>query len=145
MVNIYRDAIKAAGGKTLLYSTWISAWGDPNEQEARTEQFIELRDGVGGDDISVVPVGQAWAAARLERPDLMLNNVEDGFHPGLYGHYLTSCVYYAAVTGKSPVGHPCHATIAGQVPIPDEMAEFLQRIAWETVQKYADRCNLQLD
>ena len=140
----YLEVIRKTRAKTLIYSTWVSGWGAPSGQDHLTDLYIDAGNALG-DDVSVVPVGAAWQAARQARPDLMLYNVEDGFHPGIYGSYLSACTFYAALTGKSPVGLACHATQVGHVPIDDEVAEFLQRIAWETVQKYKARCKLKLE
>ena len=72
------------------------------------------------------------------RPDLELHNVHDGHHPELAGSYLSACVFYAVLTGQSPVGHPCTATQAGQAPVDPQTARFLQEVAWETVQRYRE-------
>ncbi|MGD2174833.1 MAG: hypothetical protein PVJ27_05475 [Candidatus Brocadiaceae bacterium] len=54
----------------------------------------------------------------------------------MFGSYLTACVFYAVLTGESPEGHPCEATLAGQVPIGEAEAAFLQRIVRETVEAH---------
>ena len=48
----------------------------------------------------------------------------------LAGTYLASCVVFAALTGRSPVGN---SYLAGIDP---PTAAFLQNVAWETVQEY---------
>ena len=48
----------------------------------------------------------------------------------LAGTYLASCVVFAALTGRSPVGNTYLADIDAQT------ATFLQNVAWETVQEY---------
>jgi hypothetical protein len=52
---------------------------------------------------AVAPVGYAWAAALSHeaRPDLWQS---DGSHPTVKATYLTACVFYGAIFGKSPVG-----------------------------------------
>jgi hypothetical protein len=51
-------------------------------------------------------------------------------HPSLAGTYLASCVVYAALTGRSPVGNSCNAGIDAPT------ATFLQTVAWGTVQDH---------
>eukprot|EP00039_Didymoeca_costata_P021526 m.344777 g.344777 ORF g.344777 m.344777 type:complete len:630 (-) comp25107_c0_seq1:178-2067(-) len=51
----------------------------------------------------------------------------DGSHSGSEGKYLISCVFYAVMTGNSPVGLPTYKNIALN------KVAFLQRIAHETV------------
>ena len=46
------------------------------------------------------------------------------------GTYLASCVVFAALTGRSPVGNSYLASIDAPT------AAFLQNVAWDTVQEY---------
>ena len=52
------------------------------------------------------PCSRAWKQVRDERPDIELHNLPDTDHPGTLGTYLNICCFYAALTGKSPVGLP---------------------------------------
>ena len=54
----------------------------------------------------------------------------DKRHPSAAGTYLASCVVFAALTGRSPVGDTYLANIDAQT------AAFLQNVAWDTVQEY---------
>jgi hypothetical protein len=54
----------------------------------------------------------------------------DKRHPSAAGTYLASCVVFAALTGRSPVGN---AYLAG---LDAQTTTFLQNIAWDTVQEY---------
>jgi hypothetical protein len=66
--------------------------------------------------------GVAWEQAHLRQPDLGLWSW-DGTHPSTAGSYLDACVFYAALTGRSPVGNPYTAGLdPGQ-------ARFLQQMA----------------
>ena len=52
-------------------------------------------------------------------------------HPNIYGTYLATCVIYATIYLRDPIG-------LAYVPsgiTPDE-AVFLRKIAWQTVQDY---------
>lgn len=70
----------------------------------------------------VVPVGVAWEQAHLRQPDLGLWSW-DGTHPSTAGSYLDACVFYAALTGRSPVGNPHTAGLH------QGRARFLQQLA----------------
>lgn len=70
----------------------------------------------------VVPVGVAWQVAHQQQPDLGLWSW-DGTHPSTAGSYLDACMFYAALTGRSPVGNPY---TAGLDP---SQARFLQQTA----------------
>jgi hypothetical protein len=56
--------------------------------------------------------------------------MDDRRHPTLAGSYLAACTFYAALFAESPVGHPYTAGLS------DEAALTLQKIAWQTVQRY---------
>ena len=77
----------------------------------------------------VIPAGLAFARAIAARPALELYQ-PDLRHPSLAGTYLAAAAVYGAVTGNSPVGN---TYIAG---LDRELAEFLQRTAWDTLQAY---------
>jgi hypothetical protein len=69
----------------------------------------------------LVPVGAAWRAVRAAHPELVLYQA-DGVHPASAGTYLAACVFYAALTGKSPVG-------ADALGLPEKDARILQEAA----------------
>jgi hypothetical protein len=77
----------------------------------------------------VIPAGLAFARAIAARPALELYQ-PDLRHPSLAGTYLAASTVYGAVTGKSPVGNSYTAGLDR------ELAEFLQRTAWDTLQAY---------
>jgi len=66
---------------------------------------------------------------RKLQPELNLY-APDKRHPSPAGTYLATCVVFAALTGRSPVGNPYTAGIDPPT------AKFLQTVAWETVQEY---------
>ncbi len=55
----------------------------------------------------------------------------DGYHPGLKGTYLTSCVIFASIWNKSPIGL---SYVPAGISEADKL--FLQTIAWTTVCDY---------
>ena len=81
-------------------------------------------------NVDVAPVGLAWQQASKQRPDLNMY-ADDREHPSIYGMYLATCVVFATVYGKNPTGFRYVPT-----GVSSEQAEFLQKIAWQTVDDY---------
>ena len=95
------QAIRAAGGEPVFYEM---GWrlGPENETGRRMILAEAQRHHIR----HYAPCSRAWQAVRAERPDLELHNLPDTDHPGTLGTYLNLCCFYAALTGKSPVGLP---------------------------------------
>lgn len=119
----FSEAIRASGAKMLIYGIW-------GEQERAMCERAAQENGA-----TLVPVGQAWAEAEREKPGIALIG-GDRVHPGMYGDFLAVCCFYSVLTGQSPEGHPFPYVLVRSVRIDDAMAPVLERIAWETVQKY---------
>jgi len=90
-----------AGAEVLLYVTW-SRKGAPGDQAALDEAFETLSRETGA---RLVPVSRAWHRILREAPEIELY-APDGGHAAPAGSYLAACVFYAVLTGKSPVGLP---------------------------------------
>lgn len=119
------DIVRAHGTRPVFFMSW--AYADKPEM---TAQLAEAYTVAGNDNNAlVIPAGLAFARAIAKQPELNLY-VADKRHPSLAGTYLASCVVYAALTGRSPVGN---SYLAG---IDAPTAQFLQTVAWETVQEY---------
>lgn len=75
----------------------------------------------------MAPVGDAWEATFKAHPTMKLHE-GDGSHPNVKGSYLAACVFYALLSGHSPVG-------VGGVPSGVSAADAakLAKIAWSTV------------
>src|SRR5438445_8613599 len=69
----------------------------------------------------IAPVGVAWQ--RLESQGIELFD-GSGSHPNLAGSYLEACVFYATLTGKSPIG--ATHTFDLHFDIPEAYRESLQ-------------------
>src|SRR3979409_2097608 len=119
------EIVRAKGARPVFFMSW--AYADKPEM---TAQLAEAYTIAGNDNNAlVIPAGLAFAKALAKEPELTLH-APDKRHPSLAGTYLASCVVFAALTGRSPVGN---TYLAG---IDEPTARFLQNVAWETVQEY---------
>lgn len=122
--RLLNEEIQKAGAQTVFFMTWAY-----QDKPSMTEQLREAYVSIGNElEALVVPVGLAWERALKERPTLQLYS--DNRHPTLEATYLSACVFYASLFGKSPVGLSYAASFA------DDEAKFFQRIAWETVRAF---------
>ncbi|MDX6769538.1 MAG: ATP-binding cassette domain-containing protein [Elusimicrobiota bacterium] len=90
-------AIRAAGARTALLMTWARR-ERPESQAALSAFYRGLAAAL---DARLAPVGEAWAAAREEKPELELH-AADGAHAGPLGAFLSACVLYRTLTGEAP-------------------------------------------
>jgi hypothetical protein len=118
--------IKAAGAETILFMTWERPdsiqYGVTTQ--ALSNNYTYLGQQLG---IKVAPVGEAFANALRERPNLILYSA-DG-HPTPQGTYLAAAVFYGVIYDQSPVGVRYTAKLS------DDEVTFLQRIAAQTIGK----------
>ena len=109
----------------VLFMSW--AYADKPEM---TQQLADAYTTAGNDNNAlVIPAGLAFARALKQRPDLVLH-APDRRHPSPAGTYLAAATVYAALYRRSPAGTSFRATID------EATANFLQTVAWETVQDY---------
>lgn len=118
-------SIRKHGAEPVFFMTW--AYADAPEMTLPlAEKYTQAGN---AHDALVVPAGLAFARSLAERPGMELH-VEDKRHPNMNGTYLSACVTYASVFGRSPEGN---AWAGGLDP---KDAAFLQRIAQHTVEDY---------
>ncbi len=118
----FDEIIMESGARTVFYMTWPQGrydWADLDDYVAAHRQ-VEAELGA-----RIAPVGVAMARAQAERPDLALIGADE-VHATWVGVYLAAAVIYATLFDRSPQG-------LDTFPIRQEDADFLQRIAWETV------------
>ena len=128
--------IDAAGAETVLWTVWQTPdkrlwdWITIKENaHAHQEIISEL-------DLKVAPTGLALQRAAEERPDLEFIGT-DKRHPTLHATYLFTCVLYTTIYNRSPIGSSYLPSIDyPATEVTEEVAAFLQHIAWETVQEY---------
>jgi hypothetical protein len=116
--------IKKIGAQTLFFMTWAYKHRpEMIEGLARAYQAIgrQLR-------ARVAPVGFAWKRTLERHPDLPLHD-PDRYHPSPHGTYLTACVFYSVLVGRSPQG----LSNGGMEMITEEQKGLLQTVAWEIV------------
>ncbi|MBP6795649.1 MAG: hypothetical protein KA143_11370 [Saprospiraceae bacterium] len=99
--KLFSELIHKKGAKTFLYSTW-SREKEPQKQELISSEYEKLAMETGA---TVIPVGRVWEKVRRLRPDIQLFD-KDGSHPSPAGTYLTACVVYTVLSGKSPIDLP---------------------------------------
>ncbi len=119
--------IRKAGARPVLFMAWPYTrlgWISMAEiAQAHRDAAKEL-------GVEVAPVGLAWQRATKERPAIDLYG-PDREHPSVYGTYLAASVLYATISGQDPTA----STYAASGISPAD-AEFLRKIAWQTVQDY---------
>lgn len=121
----FSGLIRDSGAEPVFFMTW--AYSDEPDM---TALLNEAYTSIGAElDAEVVPVGLAFARASEERPDISLRTA-DRRHPTLAGTYLAACTFIAALHRRSPVGVQYDAGLG------DEVAVFLQSVAWETAEAY---------
>jgi hypothetical protein len=119
------DIVRAKGTTPIFFMSW--AYADKPEMTAQLAEAYTVAG--NANNALVIPAGLAFARSVSKQPELNLY-APDKRHPSLAGTYLSACVLFAALTGKSPVGNPYLAGLDAST------AKFLQEIAWETVQDY---------
>ena len=112
------------GAKTLLYLTWARE-NTPDTQPALTKAYRELAKDTKA---AVAPVGEAWRAVLKADPAAGLH-AADKSHPTKKGTYLSACVFYATLYGKSPEG-----LSGAAADLSDADARKLQVAAWRAVE-----------
>lgn len=103
----------------------------------------------GAPAVRLIPAGQAMAQAAAAAAAGDLPGVEtvqelfaDNIHPNGKGLYLLAMVQVAALTGESPEGLQARLTRGWQnrdAVVSTELAQALQRIAWQAVQAQQQR------
>jgi len=119
------DIVRAKGTKPVFFMSW--AYADKPEMTAPLAEAYTVAG--NANNALVIPAGLAFAKAIGKQPELNLY-APDKRHPSLAGTYLATCVVFAAMTGRSPVGN---SYLAG---IDAPTATFLQNVAWDTVREY---------
>ena len=128
------------GKQMVVFYPWTTAVDSELEVE-RLNRMIHLLGWQEG--LTIIPVEPAWQSALELRPDLKLY-ASDGIHPSALGVYLSACVMYASISAESPIDNPVYTSIGYDnsdeiVKLDDDTIQFLQTVAWETVNDYLQK------
>jgi hypothetical protein len=123
-VRLFDQAIKHAGGKTVLYMTWARQHA-PETQQAITDAYFGIGRELGA---VVVPVGVAWQGI-LRKHDHPVLHDRDQSHPTLAGSYLAACVFLGTLFRECPVG------IEG-ADLGKKDRILLQKVAWQACKNF---------
>ncbi len=126
-IRTYCKAIRQAGGKPVFYE---QGWGNDALFDEGDRLLLELAQEL---EVIVAPCRTAWRQIREERPDLELHNLPDRVHLGTLGNYVNLCCFYAAITGKSPVGLPQRVSRSWRRLSDEEKAEAREKLAGMTI------------
>lgn len=127
-VRFLTSQAAANGSDSMLFMVWR----DRGEPASAYDNLLGVPGGVIGHlpialelDIPIAPVGWAIRNSIVNGPPY--DFWQDGHHLNGRGRYLEGCIFFAALTGESPVG--------GWKPgnIGDAEALFLQQLAADTV------------
>ncbi len=134
-LGLFSSLARDKGARPYYYLTWARE-KSPEQQETISRVYREAAETNGA---KVVPVGEAWAAARAERPDFRLY-FPDGSHPSELGTYLAACVFVASLTGELPESIPgvisvrdSHGEDLILMMVSQADVEFCRKVALETV------------
>jgi len=134
------EQVRGIGARAILFSTWAhrDGWPEQGMDEAAMQAAIDAAYlGIGRQlGVGVAPVGEAWTAALLVDPGIVLWQ-DDGSHPTTAGTYLAAAVIYAALFDQDPVA----ASLGPGAPSVDRAAT-LAGVARDIV---ADRSRWGLD
>jgi hypothetical protein len=129
-VRKFDQEIRACGAKTVLYLTWA-----PGPEPERQAELNAAIGGIGREiEAIVVPSGLAFEIVRREASQIELF-VEDHRHPSPQGTYLSACVFFSVLRGRSPLGLAAASfngadESASRVTLPSDVARTLQSAAW---------------
>lgn len=131
--------------RVIFYMTWghkngnrkfIPEYPPVNDYATMQERLITSYLEMAYDnDAWCAPVGMAWRRVRAERPDYVLY-AQDCFHPAPLGSYLAANVIFTTIYGK-PYQTDC------TMGFPAEQAEYIQRIAQQTVLENSVLLNIE--
>ena len=139
-VRLLDSKIGESGAETILFITWgyrdglpDAGYRDFDDMQAHLHRgYMDIANELGA---MVAPVGIAWQNGIVQDPQLGLWQ-RDGLHPSIEGSYLAACVFYAVIYQQSPEGLTYKAELS------EEMAQFLQAIAAQTVLETPGRWNI---
>ena len=116
--KLFSDLIKSKNATPYLYNTW-SREATPQTQGAIDKVYQELAFQTKA---VLVPVGGAWAEAKLQKPATQLY-FSDGSHPSPLGTFLIALCFVKKITGSLPTKF---ATVYNYPAIDNESIRLMQ-------------------
>ena len=116
--TLFCDLIKSKNATPYLYNTW-SREATPQTQGAIDKVYQELAFQTKA---VLVPVGGAWAEAKLQKPATQLY-FSDGSHPSPLGTFLIALCFVKKITGSLPTKF---ATVYNYPAIDNESIRLMQ-------------------
>ena len=116
--KLFCDLIKSKNATPYLYNTW-SREATPQTQGAIDKVYQELAFQTKA---VLVPVGGAWAEAKLQKPATQLY-FSDGSHPSPLGTFLIALCFVKKITGSLPTKF---ATVYNYPAIDNESIRLMQ-------------------
>lgn len=145
------NAARASGAVPILFEHYFR-----NEKTVNADQdklTTLCREIAVRYNARYAPTGAAWkAVGAVKGYDYLLNiPAGDRGHAGHNGNYLFACCFLSTITGESPVGNPVREVLSARKEeldgeevvtrytheVPDDDAAFMQKVAWEQVQRHA--------
>jgi hypothetical protein len=120
--------VRQHGAIPVFFMSW--AYSDKPEMTQQLE--FAYTQTANDNEALVIPAGLAFARSINSRPEINLY-APDKRHPSLPGTYLAAATVYATLFKRSPVG------LSYKAGLDDDVASFLQNVAWDTVQEYFNR------
>lgn len=102
--------VRKQGGKVCLFMTWGRRDGDKRNPSVYPD-FSTMHNKISSNyskaaktnGLLLAPVGNAFAGIHASDPDLFRTLYKkDGSHPDKAGGFLAACVFFKALTGRSP-------------------------------------------
>jgi len=125
--RLFHQEIRDSGAETMFFMTWpyerLNWVGLDEIAEAHARIGLEL-------NAKIAPVGNAFQQAAIQSPKMAML-LDDQEHESIHGFYLAACVIYATLFDENP-GELTYAPHG----ISTDEREFLQGLAWETVQDW---------
>ncbi len=157
-VRRFDMVIRKQGGQTVLFARYgnkpaTDSPADIAAYAAASDQLMRNYNAIGSElGAVVVPIAEVMKQAILERPQgaaphyLYTSQANDRIHPGPLAKGVYAYTFYAALTGKSPLGLALkHGDYDDSNIETRPIDDLLERISWNAVEARPDRVNLERD
>ena len=131
----YAQKVRQIGAVPMLYMThaYVAPHDAVDEKMIGVVSKTYIEAGQAA-QAQVIPVGLAYERSYKERPDFSLHADFDGTHPNLRGTYLGACVVFLSLFDDDE----SNLTYDYYGRLPQDEARYLQRVARQTVDAFAD-------